>query len=137
VSTDNSTVSANAQNKVLIGSGADVTGYDGLDVAARFTGVDTFAYSYAEVIGLFGYLESNPTNNTVLASSVVAAPPADPAQPAPPLKRGKKGGKKGTVAADGTSQAPPDKTPATPTTPTPTTPKPKDETSNGRIQVVD
>jgi serine/threonine-protein kinase len=72
-----------------------------------------------------------------LASSVVAAPPADPAQPAPPLKRGKKGGKKGTVAADGTSQAPPDKTPATPTTPTPTTPKPKDETSNGRIQVVD
>ena len=38
----------------------------GVDIIAKFTGVDTFAYSYSEVIGLFGYLESNPTNKTTL-----------------------------------------------------------------------
>lgn len=73
-----------------------------------------------------------------LASSVAPPPPVDPAQSAQLLKRGKKGrGVKGPVAADGTSQAAPDKPPATPTPTTPTTTKPKDETSNGRIQVVD
>ena len=51
-----------------------MTGYNGVDIAATFTGVDTFAYSFAEVIGLFGYLESNAGNITTLTSSVVADP---------------------------------------------------------------
>ena len=78
-----------------------------------------------------------------LASS--ATPPTTPPPPAgdasPPAtgpKRGKKGrGPKGAVAAD--SSPAPDKTQQSPTSSTPPTPppKPKDETSNGRIQVVD
>ena len=74
VSKDNSTLNANAQNRVLIGSGANLTGYDGVDIAAKFTGVDTFAYSFAKVMGLFGYLESNANNTTTLTSTVVADP---------------------------------------------------------------
>ena len=71
---------------------------------------------------------------------VVNAPPPPVEPPTPPpagLKRGKRGKPgKGPVAAAPTAAAP-DKTPAAPSTATPTPPKPKEETSNGRIQVVD
>jgi hypothetical protein len=72
---------------------------------------------------------------------VVNAPPLPPPEPTASVGGGakrKKGGKPGKpgVAAEATPAV--TEKPAAPTsTPTVTTPKPKDETSNGRIQVVD
>ncbi|MCB1998993.1 MAG: LEPR-XLL domain-containing protein, partial [Rhodoferax sp.] len=74
VSKNNSNLTVDALNTVLIGSGANLSGYKGVDIAARFTGVNTFAYSQTKVMGVFGYLESNPRNLTSLVSGVVADP---------------------------------------------------------------
>ena len=74
-------------NRVLLGSGVSLTGYDGVDIEAKFPGVDTFAYSRAHVTGLFGYVESNANNTTTLTSTVVADPRTDSAARSSPPGR--------------------------------------------------
>ena len=78
VSVDNSNLTVTSTNTVTLGSGAAITGYNGVDLEATFRGIDTYAYSYAEVLGVFGYLESNRNNNTTLTSSVIGDPRTNP-----------------------------------------------------------
>ena len=71
VSDDYADMDIYALNKVLLDSGSSLTGYHGVDLEASFNNVDTFAYCYAKVAGLFGWLDSDANNNTTLTSSVV------------------------------------------------------------------
>ena len=75
-SNDGATITIKALNKVLLDAGSDITGYDGVDMIVGFSSVDTFAYSYARVTGLFGSLSSNANNTTTLNGNVVASGPS-------------------------------------------------------------
>src|SRR5205807_1288701 len=88
-SDDSSNVTVNALNKVLIDDGASITGYEGVDLQATFAGVDTFAYSFARVTGLFGHLSSSADNTTNLTSNVVADPRTVAADPRAKIKIGR------------------------------------------------
>jgi hypothetical protein len=69
-----SDTAAGVQTHVELGSGSRVTGYDGVDMVSRFSGVDTYADTFGQVTGLFGYVEANANNDTTLKSFVVADP---------------------------------------------------------------
>ncbi len=75
VSDDFTDMDIDAENKVLLGSGSSLTGYRGVDLEATFNNVDTYAYSYGRVMGLFGWVDSDGNNTTTLTSSVVADGP--------------------------------------------------------------
>ncbi len=75
VSDDFAKVDIYAENKVLLESGSSLTGYRGVDLEATFNNVDTYAYSYGRVMGLFGWVDSDGNNTTTLTSSVVADGP--------------------------------------------------------------
>ena len=74
ISDASATISAQALNRTRIGSGASLTGYNGVDLAANFSDVDTYSYSYAKVTGLFGDVDSDANNTTTLTSRVIADP---------------------------------------------------------------
>ncbi len=64
-------------NTVNIGNGAQITGYEGVDILARFwtdvagaRAVDTDAYGFARATGLFGFVESHGNNSTTLVGTV-------------------------------------------------------------------
>src|SRR5262249_55464166 len=80
-SDDSSSVNVSAHNEVLIDDGVNVTGNDGVGLQATFAGVDTYAYSFARVTGLFGHLSSSADNTTTLNSEVVADPRTNSADP--------------------------------------------------------
>ncbi|MCL5281661.1 MAG: hypothetical protein M1376_17320 [Planctomycetes bacterium] len=74
VSKDWADIDIVAVNFVLLNSGSSLTGYHGVDLEATFNNVDTFAYCYAKVAGLFGALDSDAKNTTTLSSMVMTLP---------------------------------------------------------------
>ena len=85
---DDSDVSVNAHNNVLLGQNALVTGLEGVDFRARFSGVDTDANSFARSTGFLGWVSADANNTTILTNQVtgvsdtlVTAGPRDNADP--------------------------------------------------------
>ena len=92
VGTAEAFVGINATAEVSIGTGATVTGWEGVDLIARFAhindNVGDTAHSYARSSGLFGHVSSDANNSTTLNTSVYGAPhatitagPRDPSDP--------------------------------------------------------
>ncbi len=85
---DDSDVSISAQSNVVIGANAELTGIEGVDLIAGFSGVDTHAESFARSTGLFGWVSADANNDTTITSQVsgaagarVIAGPRDPSDP--------------------------------------------------------
>ena len=73
VSTDDAETNVNAQNAVTLDPLSSILGTAGVDVLANFTAANTYAYCFAQVTGLFGYLSSTANNNTSLTTPAASA----------------------------------------------------------------
>ncbi len=67
---DDATADATLNTTVTIGAGAQVTGWEGVDLRTRYNHVTTYADSFARSTGLFGYVDADGRNTTTLNSSV-------------------------------------------------------------------
>ena len=73
---DHANVSVTAPISVLIDDSAAVTGWEGVDLIARYDGGNTSAHSFARSTGLFGYVSGNANNTTNESTMVSGAPHA-------------------------------------------------------------
>ena len=71
-SDDDSETKITAQNLIHVYPLACVEGPQGVDFLADFNGWNSYAYTFAEVTGLFGHLTSEANNNTNLTTTVTA-----------------------------------------------------------------
>ena len=68
-----SEVSTEASARVVIGSGAKLTGIEGVDLIINWRDVNTHSEAFSRSSGLFGRVDSDATNNTNLTSEVSGA----------------------------------------------------------------
>ncbi|RUY91989.1 hypothetical protein, partial [Mesorhizobium sp. M7A.F.Ca.CA.001.10.2.1] len=68
-----STITARPDAQVRINAGADLTGWEGVDLITRYDNVDTHAKSYARSTGLFGFVDSDAHNDTDVSSEIFGA----------------------------------------------------------------
>ncbi|MCK5712105.1 MAG: hypothetical protein KAI25_05275, partial [Hyphomicrobiaceae bacterium] len=66
-------VSINTDNNILLGGNSSVTGFEGVDFLAKFSGVNTFAKAFARATGLFGHVDADADNTTRLDTLVSGA----------------------------------------------------------------
>ncbi|HZK06225.1 MAG TPA: hypothetical protein VFC82_10350 [Actinomycetaceae bacterium] len=64
------TVTVTPSTTVAIKDGAQVTGWEGVDLISRFTNVTTHAYGFARATGLFGHVDADGNTTTTLTSAV-------------------------------------------------------------------
>jgi hypothetical protein len=97
--TGSATVNVNAQNNVNLRANSALTGYEGVDLIARYynpdpasapdhQAVNSYSDAFGRATGLFGYVDGSAANTTTLTStllgelhSTVTAGPRDPSDP--------------------------------------------------------
>jgi hypothetical protein len=82
---DSDVITADLEAVVNINAGAELIGFEGVDLITCYDNVDTFAKAFSRATGLFGHVDSDAHNDTNLSSEIlgtagalVTAGPRDP-----------------------------------------------------------
>ncbi len=62
-----------ANNNVTLGDGAQIIGWEGVDLIANYNHVNTDAYGFSRATGLFGHVDADGDNDTTLDATVTGS----------------------------------------------------------------